>query len=129
MAIEVMVVLIVAEVKADAPSASVLSLYVVSVLILLLGKSIPRADVVIFLMISAFGEIQADAVRADGARPPLSSTHYGQQRRCGAGLCWRIRTKLTPLFPHVIDPPEFFFSSTNEMQAVRMKNRNSLHSI
>ena len=84
LAIEVMVVLIVTEVKADAPSASVLSLYVVSVLILLLGKSIPRADVVIFLMISAFGEIQADAVRADGAGPPLSSTHCGLQRRCGA---------------------------------------------
>ena len=84
LAIEVMVVLIVTEVKADAHSASVLSLYVVSVLILLLGKSIPRADVVIFLMISAFGEIQADAVRADGAGPPLSSTHCGLQRRCGA---------------------------------------------
>ena len=37
--------------------------------------------------------------------------------------------QIDPPFPHVIDPPEFFFSSTNEMQAVRMKNRNSLHSI
>ena len=37
--------------------------------------------------------------------------------------------QIDPPFPHVIDPSEFFFSSTNEMQAVRMKNRNSLHSI
>jgi hypothetical protein len=37
--------------------------------------------------------------------------------------------QIDPPFPLVIDPPEFFFSSTIEMQAVRMKNRNSLHSI
>ena len=35
-------------------------------------------------MISAFGEILGSADWADGARPPLSSTHYGLQRRCGA---------------------------------------------
>ena len=35
-------------------------------------------------MISAFGEILGSADWTDGARPPLSSTHYGLQRRCGA---------------------------------------------
>ena len=35
-------------------------------------------------LISAFGEILVSADGADGARPPLSSTHYGLQRRCGA---------------------------------------------
>ena len=54
------------------------------VLIVLLGKWIPRADVVFMPMIPAFGEILVSADGADGARPPLSSTHYGLQRRCGA---------------------------------------------
>ena len=54
------------------------------VLIVLLGISRPRADVVFMPMIPAFGEILGSADRADGARPPLSSTHYGLQRRCGA---------------------------------------------
>ena len=54
------------------------------VLIVLLGKWIPRADVADMPMIPAFGEILGSADGADGARPPLSSTHYGLQRRCGA---------------------------------------------
>ena len=95
LAVEVMLVSVVVEVKADVPCASVLSLYVVSVLILLLGELRLRADVIhiyqgmkpFFLMpmmISAFGEILVRADGADGARPPLSSTHYGLQRQCGA---------------------------------------------
>ena len=40
--------------------------------------------VLLEILISAFGEILVSAIRADGARPPLSSTHYGLQRRCGA---------------------------------------------
>ena len=55
------------------------------VLIVLLGISRPRADVVFMPMIPAFGEILVSADRADGARPPLSSTHYGLQRQCDAG--------------------------------------------
>ena len=35
-------------------------------------------------MLSAFGEIHADADWADSARPPLSGTHSGLQRWCGA---------------------------------------------
>ena len=54
------------------------------VLIVLLGKWRPRADVADMPMIPAFGEILGSADRADGARPPLSSTHYGLQRGCGA---------------------------------------------
>ena len=53
-------------------------------LIVLLGISRPRADVVFMPMIPAFGEILVSADGADGARPPLSGTHYGLQRRCGA---------------------------------------------
>ena len=56
------------------------------VFIVLLGKWIPRADVADMPMIPAFGEILGSADGADGARPPLSSTHYGLQRRCGAGV-------------------------------------------
>ena len=56
------------------------------VLIVLLGKWIPRADIADMPMIPAFGEILGRADGADGARPPLSSTHYGLQRRCGAGV-------------------------------------------
>ena len=40
--------------------------------------------VLLEILISAFGEIWGSADGADGARPPLSSTHYGLQRRCGA---------------------------------------------
>ena len=54
------------------------------VLIVLLGKWILRADVADMPMIPAFGEILGSADGADGARPPLSGTHYGLQRRCGA---------------------------------------------
>ena len=46
----------------------------------------PRADVADMPMIPAFGEIQVIADWADGARPPLSGTHYGLQRQCGARL-------------------------------------------
>ena len=95
LAVEVMVVLIVAEVMADGASARSVGVYVVSVLIVLLGKTRPRANVfhiyqgmrpfcLMPMMISAFGEILVSADGADGARPPLSSTHYGLQRRCGA---------------------------------------------
>ena len=95
LAVEVMVVLFGVEVNADGTSASASVLYMVSVLIVLLGKWRPRADVVYIylgkrplpmpmLIISAFGEILGSADWADGAWPPLSSTHYGLQRRCGA---------------------------------------------
>ena len=73
MTVEVRVVLIVVEVKANGASASACFVYIVSVHIVLLGISIP-----------AFGEILVSADGADGARPPLSSTHYGLQRQCGA---------------------------------------------
>ncbi len=56
---------------------------------MLLGKLIPRADVADMPMIPAFGEILVSADRADGARPPLSSTHYGLQRRCCAEVAQR----------------------------------------
>ena len=75
MAVVVMVVLVVEMLKVNCASASVLSLYIVSVLILLLGILLP-----------AFGEILVRADGADGARPSLSSTHYGLQRQCGAGV-------------------------------------------
>lgn len=45
---------------------------------------IPRADGADMPMMSAFGEILVSADGADGARPPLSGTHYGLQRWCGA---------------------------------------------
>ena len=86
LAVEVMMVLVVVEVCADGAGASAVFVYMVSVLIVLLGKWSPRADAVLLLMISAFGEILVRADGADGARPPLSSTHYGLQRRCGAGV-------------------------------------------
>ena len=84
MAVEVVVVVSVVEVNANSTSASVLSLYIAVVPILLLGRWIPRADVDILLMIPAFGEILGSADSADGAGPPLSSTHYALQRWCGA---------------------------------------------
>ena len=37
--------------------------------------------------------------------------------------------QIDPPFPHVIDPPLLFLSSIIEMQAVRIKNRLSLHSV
>ena len=82
--VEVKVVLVVVVVCANSASACVLSLYIVSVLILLYRKMRPRADVADMPMIPAFGEILGSADGADGARPPLSGTHYGLQRRCGA---------------------------------------------
>ena len=86
LAVEVKVVLVVVVVCANSASASVLSLYIVSVFILLYRIMRPGADVADMPMIPAFGEIMVSADWADGARPPLSSTHYGLQRRCGAGV-------------------------------------------
>ena len=79
-----MIVLVVVELNADAPSVSGIRVSVLLVLLSLLGKSRPSADVADRSMISAFGEMLAGAIRADGARPPLSGTHYGPQRRCCA---------------------------------------------
>ena len=95
MAVEVIVMLVEVEVNADGASASASVLYMISVLIVLLGNSIPGADILSLylisvpfplmpMMISACGEILGSADGADGDRPPLSSTHYGLQRRCGA---------------------------------------------
>ena len=84
LAVGVMMVSVVIEVNANTASASVLSLYIVSVFILLYRKMRPWADVADMPMIPAFGEILVRADGADGARPPLSSTHYGLQRQCGA---------------------------------------------
>ena len=84
LAVGVMLVSVVIEVNANTASACVLSLYIVSVLILLYRKMRPGADVADMPMIPAFGEILVSADGADGARPPLSGTHYGLQRRCGA---------------------------------------------
>ena len=78
LAVEVMVVLIVAEVMADGASARSVGVYVVSVLIVLLGKTRPRADVfhiyqgripffLMPMMISACGEILGSA---DGPMVP-----------------------------------------------------------
>ena len=97
LAVEVIVMLVEVEVNADGASASASVLYMISVLIVLLGNSIPGADILSLylisvpfplmpMMIPAFGEILGSAVRADGARPPLSGTHCGLQRRCGAGV-------------------------------------------
>ena len=86
LAVGVMLVSVVIEVNANTASACVLSLYIVSVLILLYRKMRPGADVADMPMIPAFGEILGSADGTDGARPPLSSTHYGLQRRCGAGV-------------------------------------------
>ena len=74
----------VVEVDADDTSTSAVSLPLVLVLIYLLGRMIPGADIADMPMIPAFGEILGSADWADGARPPLSSTHYGLQRQCGA---------------------------------------------
>ena len=86
LAVVVMPVLVVEVVKADGRSAGACIVYMVSVLIYLLGRMRPRADIVDMPMIPAFGEILVRADGADGARPPLSSTHYGLQRRGGAGV-------------------------------------------
>jgi|GEM_PF-6440260 len=65
LAVEVMVVSVVVEVKADGASASASFVNMVSVPIVLL-----------WLFIPAFGEILVRADAADGAGAPLSSTHY-----------------------------------------------------
>ena len=84
LAAEVMMMSIVVAVNADVASASVISLPLVLVLIYLLGRIRPGADIADMPMIPAFGEILCSADWADGARPPLSGTHYGLQRQCGA---------------------------------------------
>ena len=95
LAVEAMVVLIVVKVKVDDSSASAFIVSVLLVLTYLYGIMRPRADVfhiyqgrrpffLMPMMISACGEILVRADGADGARPPLSSTHYGLQRQCGA---------------------------------------------
>ena len=84
--VEVKVVLVVVVVCANSASACGIKVSVLLVLLYLLGIMRPGADVADMPMIPAFGEILVSADWADGARPPLSSTHYGLQRRCGAGV-------------------------------------------
>ena len=107
--VEVMVIVIVivsvVEANADGANVSASVLYMVSVLIVLLGILRPGADVAdvplisvpfpsMPMIISAFGEILGNAIRADGAGPPLSGTHYGLQRPCGARVRKRSATRL-----------------------------------
>ena len=75
---------IVVAVNADGASACVISFLLALVLIYLLGRMRPGADIADMPMIPAFGEILGSADWADGARPSLSGTHYGLQRQCGA---------------------------------------------
>ena len=82
----VVVVSVFEETEADSTSASSVFLYMVSVHIVLYGKMSLGADVADMPVMPAFGEIVVSADSADGAWPPLSGTHYGLQRRCGAGL-------------------------------------------
>ena len=70
----------------NGASASAVSFSLVKVLIYLLGRMRPGADIADMPMIPAYGEILGSADSADGARPPLSGTHCGLQRRCGAGV-------------------------------------------
>ena len=70
--------------KVNGTSACMFFLYTLLVLIYLLGRMIPGADVADMPMIPAFGEILGSADWDDGARPSLSGTHYGLQRQCGA---------------------------------------------
>ena len=51
------------------------------------------------MIISAFGEILVGAIRDDGARPPLSSTHSGLQRQCGVRERKRSSDRLQPAEP------------------------------
>ena len=84
LAVKVILMSEVVEVDADDTSTSAVSLPLVLVLIYLLGRMRPGADIADMPMIPAFGEILGSADVADGARPSLSGTHYGLQRRCGA---------------------------------------------
>ena len=86
LAVEVMLVLIVEVVWVNGASASAYLLYMLLVLLYLLGRMRLSADIVDMLKIPAFGEILVSADGADGTRPPLSSTHYGLQRWCCAGV-------------------------------------------
>ena len=85
LAVEVVVVSVVEVTKVNGASAYALSLYIPSVLIVLLGILFP-----------AFGEILVSADGADGARPPLSGTHYGLQRRCSARVGKRSAVSGSP---------------------------------
>ena len=76
MAAEVMIVLVAVKVNTDSSHASGITLSMLLVVLSLLGRMRPRADVADVPMIPAFGEILGRAVRADGAGAPLSSTHY-----------------------------------------------------
>jgi hypothetical protein len=84
LAVKVILMSEVVEVDADDTSTSAVSLPLVLVLIYLLGRMRPGADIADMPMIPAFGEILGSADWADGARPSLSGTHYGLQRQCGA---------------------------------------------
>jgi len=84
LAVKVILMSEVVEVDADDTSTSAVSLPFVLVLIYLLGRMRPGADIADMPMIPAFGEIMGSADVADGARPSLSGTHYGLQRQCGA---------------------------------------------
>ena len=96
LAVKVILMSEVVEVDADDTSTSAVSLPLVLVLIYLLGRMIPGADIADMPMIPAFGEILGSAEWADGARPPLSGTHYGLQRPCGAGLRKRSAVSGSP---------------------------------
>jgi hypothetical protein len=84
LAVKVILMSEVVEVDADDTSTSAVSLPLVLVLIYLLGRMRPGADIADMPMIPAFGEILGSADWADGARPSLSGTHYGLPRQCGA---------------------------------------------
>ena len=84
LAVKVILMSEVVEVDAEDTSASAVSLPLVLVLIYLLGRMRPGADIADLSMIPGFGEILGSADVADGARPSLSGTQYGLQRQCGA---------------------------------------------
>ncbi len=84
LAVKVILMSEVVEVDADDTSTSAVSLPLVLVLIYLLGRMRPGADIADMPMIPPFGEILGSADRTDGARPSLSGTHFGLQRRCCA---------------------------------------------
>ena len=102
-----MIMLFVEAVGADGPSASVIKVSVLLVLLSLYRKSRLYADVIhiyqgrrplpmSMIMMSAFGEILDGADSADGARPSLSGTHYGLQRRCSARVGKRSAVSGSP---------------------------------
>lgn len=84
------------EVDVNDTSTSAVSLPLVLVLIYLLGRMRPGADIADMPMIPAFGEILGSADWADGARPSLSGTHYGLQRQCDAKVGKRSSASGSP---------------------------------